>query len=212
MDIQSIRNYQQESKLLAREQGLTEFVPSHAIVLDKIVTHAMKKGHIPPPPARVLDLGSGDGSAMGVFACHGYETFGIDVNPTLVSRANAFAKTMCVEGVVPPRFAAGNYLPIELRSAFWPVPHLLLGGDDGFSALGMPAQAIDLFYAFIRISQSASLKRFFSSCARKGAKLLSYTNPITSLDFGVEVCAFDEILVECERIAFRGIYQVLEKK
>ncbi len=42
-----------------------------------------------PPPARVLDVGCGDGADASVFAAAGYDVHGIDVSPAMVARARA---------------------------------------------------------------------------------------------------------------------------
>lgn len=44
-----------------------------------------------PPPARILEVGTGTGALAVLLAAHGYEVTGIDIDPKVVESATAFA-------------------------------------------------------------------------------------------------------------------------
>jgi SAM-dependent methyltransferase len=45
-------------------------------------------GLLPPPPARVLDLGVGSGWTSDLFALRGYDVLGLDISPDMIELAN----------------------------------------------------------------------------------------------------------------------------
>jgi SAM-dependent methyltransferase len=57
-----------------------------------------------PPPARILEVGTGTGALAVLLAAHGYEVVGIDVDPRVIEGAKAFA----AQFHVPCRFEVGD--------------------------------------------------------------------------------------------------------
>jgi ubiquinone/menaquinone biosynthesis C-methylase UbiE len=79
-----------------------------------------------PPGARILDLGCGDGSHMGLLASGG-TTFGVDVSLPLLKRARSAA---------PVAAGAGERLPFRDQSFdFVYVSHVLHHAEDHVAAL-----------------------------------------------------------------------------
>src|SRR5207302_4325273 len=67
---------------------------------------------LPPPPARLLDLGCGTGWTSVFFARAGYEVVGVDIAPDMIAHAEANCDRAGVEGLA---FAVCDYetLPFD---------------------------------------------------------------------------------------------------
>lgn len=63
-----------------------------------------REGALPPPPARMLELGCGNGMSSFLMAAKGYEAFGIDLAETAV----AWARERFAEAGLPGSFHKGN--------------------------------------------------------------------------------------------------------
>lgn len=67
---------------------------------------------LPPPPARLLDLGCGTGWTSALFARCGYEVLGIDLSPRAIELASS------AHGSGNPRFVVGDFEKMAYRGAF----------------------------------------------------------------------------------------------
>lgn len=123
------------------------------------------------PPAKVLDLGCGDGSATVYFATKGYDTYGIDLNRELIRDAERMAKGYKNERMT---FAHGNYLPPDIRARTPPAPHILLqDSPDPYEFLGVQPNQFDIFFIFPWPGQMLSVFDFIRTHAKKGARLMT---------------------------------------
>jgi SAM-dependent methyltransferase len=82
---------------------------------------------VPPPPARVADLGCGTGTLSLVLAEEGYAVDGIDFSPEMVRRATAKAgsfpdTTFTVGDAADPRLPAATYDVVLCRHVLWALP------------------------------------------------------------------------------------------
>src|SRR5438552_10137601 len=70
---------------------------------------------LPPPPARLLDLGCGTGWTSVFFARSGYEVVGVDIAPDMVAHAEANRDR---EGVPGLTFLASDYEDLPFDGEF----------------------------------------------------------------------------------------------
>ncbi|HYV37655.1 MAG TPA: class I SAM-dependent methyltransferase [Gemmataceae bacterium] len=70
---------------------------------------------LPPPPARLLDIGCGTGWTSRFFAKRGYEVVGIDIAPDMVFHAQEAAQD---EGLTNLSFQACDYEDVTFREEF----------------------------------------------------------------------------------------------
>ena len=84
-------------------------------------------GLLPPPPARVAEMGSGTGTLSVLLADEGYEVDGVDFSPEMVRRA--VAKAAGREGVrfveadaSRPPLTNGAYDAVLCRHVLWAMP------------------------------------------------------------------------------------------
>ena len=83
---------------------------------------------LPPPPARVADLGSGTGSVALLLAEHGYQVSGMDLSPLMVQRATAKAADaglrvdFTVGDAAEPTLEPGGYDVVFARHVVWALP------------------------------------------------------------------------------------------
>jgi SAM-dependent methyltransferase len=70
---------------------------------------------LPPPPARLLDLGCGTGWTSVFFARSGYEVVGVDIAPDMVAHAEANRDR---EGVAGLTFLASDYEELPFDGEF----------------------------------------------------------------------------------------------
>jgi SAM-dependent methyltransferase len=63
-------------------------------------------GLLPPPPARLLDMGCGTGWTSRFFARRGYEVVGVDIAPDMIRAADDLKER---EGLANLSFAVGDY-------------------------------------------------------------------------------------------------------
>jgi SAM-dependent methyltransferase len=76
---------------------------------------AVIMGLLPPPPARLLDLGCGTGWTSLAFAKRGYQVTGIDISADMIFHANLNKHHEEVENA---HFAVGDYEDLEWRNEF----------------------------------------------------------------------------------------------
>jgi SAM-dependent methyltransferase len=70
---------------------------------------------LPPPPAKILDLGCGTGWTSLFCARRGYEVLGIDIAPDMIYYANKLKEDNHCENLV---FAAADYEQLDWREQF----------------------------------------------------------------------------------------------
>ena len=70
---------------------------------------------LPPPPARLLDLGCGTGWTSVFFARAGYEVVGVDLAPDMIEQAEANRARAGLDGL---RFAVSDYEELAFEQAF----------------------------------------------------------------------------------------------
>jgi SAM-dependent methyltransferase len=86
------------------------------------------RAHLPPAPARVIDLGCGTGSLAVLLAGAGYEVQGLDVSARMVEAAEAKARAAGVlvsfrEGdAAAPPYRAGSADVVLGRHVLWALP------------------------------------------------------------------------------------------
>jgi SAM-dependent methyltransferase len=95
--------------------------------LQKAAWNAVLTRHLPPPPARVLDVGAGTGSLSLLLARLGYEVTALDLSPGMVERLRSRAddegldiKVVVGDASSPPQ------LPFDAvveRLVLWTLPH-----------------------------------------------------------------------------------------
>lgn len=103
--------------------------PDHGLLDPKIraAWSSLLSQLLPPPPARVLDLGSGTGSLAVLLAEQGYEVAGIDLSPRMVERAVRKAQEHAVEvdfrtgDAADPR-VVGQFDVVLGRHVLWALP------------------------------------------------------------------------------------------
>ena len=70
---------------------------------------------LPPPPARLLDIGCGTGWTSRFFAKRGYEVVGIDIAPDMIFQAQQAAKC---ERIANVSFLACDYEDVSFQNEF----------------------------------------------------------------------------------------------
>jgi SAM-dependent methyltransferase len=88
---------------------------------------ALLTRHLPFPPARVADLGSGTGTLSVLLADEGYAVDGVDFSPEMVSRARAKAAdradvSFVVADASAPPLAPDTYDAVLCRHVLWALP------------------------------------------------------------------------------------------
>ncbi|MEJ7794908.1 MAG: class I SAM-dependent methyltransferase [Nocardioides sp.] len=81
--------------------------------------------HLPPPPARVADLGCGTGTLALLLAEEGYAVDGVDFSPEMVRRARDKAghvATFVEADAAEPPLAAASYDVVLCRHVLWALP------------------------------------------------------------------------------------------
>lgn len=82
-------------------------------------------GVLPPPPARIADLGCGTGTLSLLLAEEGHAVTGVDFSPAMVERARAKAGHVAAfhEGdAAAPPLADGAYDVVLSRHVLWALP------------------------------------------------------------------------------------------
>jgi SAM-dependent methyltransferase len=72
-------------------------------------------GLLPPPPARILDLGCGTGWTSVMLAKRGYDVVGFDISPDMIAAATELQR---LENVSNVRFHVGDYESVEAGESF----------------------------------------------------------------------------------------------
>lgn len=157
--------------LFARPHDATaEYVRSPPWLADQI-SHAQQK-RLLPEAGTVLDLGCGNGYAALLFAAHGYDAYGIDVQETLVERARAAAQELGLADTA--HFAAGNYVPRAMLASVKPLPHVIRSwSQDPYAALGKQLGEFNAFFVYPFPNQMESVFRLFCAHAKPGARLMA---------------------------------------
>jgi SAM-dependent methyltransferase len=70
---------------------------------------------LPPPPARLLDVGCGTGWTSVFFARHGYEVVGVDISPDMIFHANRIKEK---DKIANLEFAVADYEALSFSNAF----------------------------------------------------------------------------------------------
>ena len=118
---------------------MSEFWDAEAATFDDEPDHGLRDpasraawlqlltAHLPPPPARVADLGCGTGTLSVLLAEAGYAVDGVDFAPEMVARARAKAAglagvTFTVADASAPPLEAGAYDAVLCRHVLWALP------------------------------------------------------------------------------------------
>lgn len=85
--------------------------------------------YLPPTPARVADLGCGTGTLSVLLAEHGYEVYGVDISPEMITRARAkttpapdLAVSFAIGDASDPDLLAGSFDVVLSRHVLWALP------------------------------------------------------------------------------------------
>jgi len=84
--------------------------------------------HLPPPPAKVVDLGCGTGSLSVLLAEHGYQVDGLDLSDEMVSAARKKALLQGVEATFDqgdashPPYEPDSFDVVLSRHVLWAMP------------------------------------------------------------------------------------------
>ena len=104
--------------------------PDHGLLSHdtRLAWWTVLSGLLPPPPARIADLGSGTGSVALLLAEHGYQVSGMDLSPLMVQRATAKAADaglwvdFTVGDAAEPTLEPGGYDVVFARHVVWALP------------------------------------------------------------------------------------------
>lgn len=150
-----------------------DFIPSKPEILEIEIKQAMKAGLLPKPPATVLDLGSGNGIAAALFALKGFDAYGIELNPGLVTRSQEHASRVGLKLTI----AMGNYFPRDVREKLKEDYHVRLRDSaDPYKALGREFKDFDLIFNYPFPTQMPAIFQLFGDYARKGQRLMLFGN------------------------------------
>jgi ubiquinone/menaquinone biosynthesis C-methylase UbiE len=88
---------------------------------------ALLAGHLPAPPARVADLGSGTGTLSVLLAGAGYSVSGVDFSPAMVERARRKLSaeddvSFVVADAGDPPLEPASYDAVLCRHVLWALP------------------------------------------------------------------------------------------
>jgi len=82
--------------------------------------------HLPPPPARVADLGCGTGTLSVLLAQEGYAVSGVDLSPEMIARARVKGEgcdaTFAVGDAGDPDLPARSFDVVLSRHVLWALP------------------------------------------------------------------------------------------
>ncbi len=117
------------------------------------------------------------GSGFGVVTCLAawmeFESYGIEIEPELVTEADALARDFDL----PAEFVAGNFVPSDAETlAVTPgeVAWLATEGADAYDELGMNLDDFDIIYAYPWPGEDDVLGHLFEQYAADGALLVTY--------------------------------------
>jgi SAM-dependent methyltransferase len=140
-----------------------------------------------PPIRTILDFGCGIGEMNIFFASLGINSYGIEINPELVSISHEYIELSRTHGIIPKdtrcETVSGNYWPYGFQAV--PSGYEKLrkfqdkfrlfdpdrNGQDPYSELGITIPEIDAFYWFPADSH-INVIRLFSEHSKHGAILI----------------------------------------
>ncbi len=104
--------YDDVYKDLSRSGGSAQresFLEKSRRVIEEDFNQQISRGLIPPPPAKLIDLGCGEGYNAMAMARRGYDVTGVDISPTIISNAQSMAQ----EQHLSVDFRVSNVLDLE---------------------------------------------------------------------------------------------------
>jgi SAM-dependent methyltransferase len=117
------------SELWDAEAATFDDEPDHGLrdTDTRAAWRALLTEHLPPPPARIADLGCGTGTLSVLLADAGYAVDGVDFSPEMVTRARAKAAgrdgvTFAVADASEPPLEPAAYDAVLSRHVLWVLP------------------------------------------------------------------------------------------
>ena len=126
--------------------------------------------------SRFCEWGSGLGVIVGLAAQLGYDAFGIEIQEYLTDQSREW---LAAKGLTAT-FGTGTCVPDALRERFGSGSEhgsgsgLANPAPDGYQALSIDPQSIDLFYVYPPPADEEIILDLFDALAKPGAVLLSY--------------------------------------
>ncbi|MCA8959540.1 MAG: hypothetical protein KDC38_03460 [Planctomycetes bacterium] len=123
---------------------------------------------------RFCEWGSGFGVVADLAAFLDFESFGIEIEPELVTEAEELAASF----EIPVRFACGNFIPggdDNYRENLGPSPYLEVTGESAYEDLGLDLEDFDLVFAYPWPGEERTLSDIFEHYAAPGALLVLHS-------------------------------------
>ncbi|MGH7294263.1 MAG: class I SAM-dependent methyltransferase [Polyangiaceae bacterium] len=121
-----------------------------------------------------LEWGSGIGTVAIMADMLGYESYGIEIHPQLVERAEALAARFGSRA----QFACGTFIPEDYRPRAQAddddVAHTELGGTPGYEEIGLSLDDFDVVYGYPWPGEEAFFEDVFDQLGRPDAALVCY--------------------------------------
>jgi hypothetical protein len=154
--------------------GWRGFVPANYPEIYLALKRLRGRGPAGGGTARFLEWGSGIGTVTIMADLLGFESYGIEIDPDLVARAESLAArfesgatfvegTFFPDGYRPPR-GAGGAKGVRTK----------LGGRPGYDVLGLDVSDFDVVYAYPWPGEETLYEDIFDRHARPGATLVCY--------------------------------------
>ena len=125
--------------------------------------------------SKFCDWGCGLGTLVGLAALQGFQSYGIEREPSFVAEAQALLRRFSLSA----RIVAGSFIPKDLGDRFrvvgtygatdWQPPE-----EDAYQALGTACEEMDLIYAYPWPREVDLYAQLFDTLARPGAVLWLY--------------------------------------